>query len=154
MTDAPRLLRDEDDAWRIISERFAQIPDDRFEEPTLTPEGWSPKDVMFHVAGWMADCGLQLERMRDGSFDPTEETRETIERQNQVWFDLSRVVSPADVRSRFPASRRRMIDAFRALGRNLGEPTPEAVEWFEESGALHYAKHDEDLRVFIEATRA
>jgi hypothetical protein len=27
--------------------------------------------------------------------------------------------------------------------------TPVAVEWFEESGALHYAKHVEDLRAFL-----
>ncbi len=47
-----------------------------------------------------------------------------------------------------------MVEAFRALGRAFDERTPEAIEWFEESGALHYVKHDEDLRVFIEAPRA
>ena len=81
---------------------------------------------------------------RAGSFDPTEETREAIERQNQAWFEISRTMDPADVRAGFAASHRRMIEAFGALD----EVTPEAVEWFEESGALHYAKHAEDLRVF------
>jgi hypothetical protein len=53
-----------------------------------------------------------------------------------------------EVRAGFEASRRRMIEA---IG-TLDEITPEAVEWFEESGALHYAKHAEALRSFLEAS--
>lgn len=148
MTDAQRLLSEEDAAWRALCELFARVSDDRFEEPTLTPDGWSPKDAMFHVAGWMADCGLQLERMRAGSFEEEEETRESIERQNRAWFEVSRAMAPADVRAEFAAARQRMVSAFGTLA----EITPGAVEWFEESGALHYAKHERDLRAFLEGT--
>lgn len=145
MIDGPRLLREEQHAWEGLWVCFERIPDERFEEPTLTPEGWSPKDAMFHVAGWMADCAEQLQRMSAGTFEATEETRETIERQNQAWFEISRTMSPADVRAGFTAARERMIEAFDALS----EITPDAVEWFEESGALHYAKHVGDLRGFL-----
>lgn len=154
MIDAPRLLREEEAAWRSIGEGFGLIPDARFEEPSLTPEGWSPKDAMFHVAGWTDDCARQLDRMRLSSFVAAEETRETIERQNRAWFEVSRRMDPAEVRSRFADSRRRMVDAFTALVVALGEATPEAAEWFEESGALHYAKHVDDLRSFVEAVSA
>ena len=146
MSDVQRLLREEEEeGWQALGRCFERTAPDRFEQPTLTEEGWSPKDAMFHVAGWMDGCGMQLERMRDGSFEPVDETPAAIERQNQEWFDVSRTMSPADVRSRFVASRSRMIEAFGTLGR----VTPEAVEWFEESGALHYAKHAEDLRAFL-----
>jgi hypothetical protein len=145
MIDGARLLREEQDAGDALWRCFERIPDGRIEEPTLTPEGWSPKDAMFHVAGWMEDCAQQLERMREGSFDATEETRDTIERQNQAWFEISRTMSPVEVRAGFTAARDRMIEAFGALP----EITPEAVEWFEESGALHYAKHVEDLQGFL-----
>lgn len=145
MIDVERLLREEDDAWQALCRHFERIGDERFEEPTLTLEGWSPKDAMFHVAGWMADCAQQLARMRAGRFEAAEETRETIERQNQAWFEMSRTMSPAEVRTGFTAARERMIEAFGGLG----EITPEAVEWFEESGALHYAKHVKDLRAFL-----
>jgi hypothetical protein len=148
VTDLQRLLREEDNAWRDLDRRFELVGDDRFEEPTLTPEGWSPKDAMFHISGWMDDCAAQLGRIRAGAFDPTEETREAIERQNQAWFEISRTMDPADIRAGFAAARQRMIDALSALD----EVTPEAVEWFEESGALHYAKHGEDLRVFTEGS--
>jgi len=145
VSDASRLLHEEADAWARLVSTFSLVPGERFEEPTFTPGGWSPKDAMFHVAAWMRDCAVQLGRMAAGSFDHMEETREAIERQNQRWFEVSRSMDPADVRADFLDARRRMVDAFGALG----EVTPDAVEWFEESGALHYAKHIEDLRAFL-----
>jgi len=145
MIDRLRLLREEDEAWDTLTRHLERVGVDRFEEPTLTPEGWSPKDAMFHVSGWMEDCGLQLDRIRVGTFDPAEETREAIERQNQAWFEVSRSMTPAEVRAGFEAARRRMVDSFTSLE----ELSPEAVEWFEESGALHYATHVEDLRGFL-----
>jgi hypothetical protein len=145
VTDRDRLLSDERDAWALLCEWFERVPPERFEAPTLTPEGWSPKDAMFHISGWTADCAAQLDRIAAGSFDPGEETREAIERQNLAWFEISRSMSPADVRTGFEASRLRMIDAFAAIT----EISPVAVEWFEESGALHYATHAEDLRAFL-----
>lgn len=145
MIDASRPLRDEAEAWSDLLSTFARVPDGRFEEPTLTPGGWSPKDAMFHVAGWMRDCAEQLARMAAGSFDPIDETREAIERQNQRWFEVSRSMSPGDVRTDFVGARERMVGAFASLD----DVTPVAVEWFEESGALHYAKHVADLRSFL-----
>jgi hypothetical protein len=145
VTDPSPLLQQEADAWARLGSTFARVPDGRFEEPTLTPEGWSPKDAMFHVAGWMHDCAAQLGHIAAGSFDPAEETREAIERQNQAWFERSRSMSPDDVRADFLDARRRMVEAFGAVE----HVSPVAVEWFEESGALHYAKHVEDLRDFL-----
>ena len=149
MIDRERLLREEDDAWQLLAERFDAVPEPRFGEPTLTPEGWSPKHAMFHVSGWMADCGEQLTRMRAGTFDPGEESRDAIDRQNEAWFEVSRSMPDGDVRAAFEPSRLRMLEAFRALD----EVSPDAVEWFEESGALHYATHAEDLRRFLGESR-
>jgi hypothetical protein len=146
MNDREVLLREEDDAWRMLTQRFDAVPEHRFDEPTLTPEGWSPKDAMFHISGWMADCGKQLDRMRAGTFDPDEESREAIERQNQAWFEVSRSMSSGDVRAGFEPSRLRMLEVFRVLE----QVTPDAIEWFEESGALHYAVHAADLRRFLD----
>jgi hypothetical protein len=39
-----------------------------------------------------------------------------------------------------------MLEVFRALE----QVTPDAIEWFEESGALHYAVHAADLRRFLD----
>ena len=149
MTEADRLLAEEDASWRAIREVFERVPLDRFEEPTLTPDGWSPKDAMFHLAGWMRECASHLEAMRLGVAEVIEETRETIEQQNRTWFEMSRTMSPVLVRQRFDESRHRMVDAFGAID----EPSPEAVEWFEESGALHHRKHIADLERFLSVER-
>ena len=145
MTDRERLLAEEAATWRELCAVFERVPEDRFEEPALTPEGWSPKDAMFHVAGWMTECVSHLEDTRGGVTEAPEETRETIERQNRAWFEISRTMSSQRVRERFEESHRRMVEAFGALD----EPTVEAVEWFEESGALHHRKHIADLERFL-----
>lgn len=140
-----RLLSEEVAAWRMLADVFDRVTDDRSEEPTLTPDGWSAKDAMFHIAGWMADCGEQLERMRDGRFDPGEETRESIERRNRDWFEVSRTMSLADVRAELATNRRRMRGVFGTMD----VVTPDAIEWFEESGTHHYEAHARDLRAWL-----
>lgn len=146
--DARMLLADEERAWRELAALFARIPPVKFEDPSVTPEGWSPKDVMFHIGAWLADCGMQLERMRAGTFDAEEETGETVERRNAEWFALSKAMDASDVRVEFTAARQRMVEEFGTLP----EVTDEAREWFEESGAIHYAKHVADLQGWLGET--
>jgi hypothetical protein len=146
MSTAERLLQDEAEAFARLEAAFAAIPDDRFEEPTLTDDGWSPKDAMYHLSGWLRDAGDQLDRMREGTFDPTEETRDAIERQNRAWAEVSRDVPADEVRASLAPARRRLLEALASME----ELTPDAIEWFEESGALHYAAHEPDLRRFLE----
>ncbi len=145
--DIERLLADEDRGWAELREVLARIPADRFEEPSVTPEGWSPKDVVFHVGYWLADCGRVLERIREGTFVPEEEDAVDIEAVNRDGFEVSRALDPATVRSQFEAARMHMREAFGTLP----EVTTDAWEWFEESGPLHYVKHVADLRAWIDA---
>ena len=82
--EAERLAAEEDVAWTELHATFAMIPPDRFEEPKLTADGWSPKDAMFHVAAWCAEAANQLERMRLGTYvDPMIDS----DIQNREWFD-------------------------------------------------------------------
>ena len=144
--DVERLIGEEAAGWARLLEVFASIPDPRFEEPTVTPEGWSPKDVMFHVGYWPADCAGVLERITAGTWDGgAGETPATIEITNREGFERSREMPAAEVRAGFGDGRARMLAAFRALD----EVTPDAWEWFEESGPLHYAKHVEDLAAWL-----
>lgn len=144
--DAERLIGEEAVGWARLLEVFASISDPRFEEPTVTPEGWSPKDVMFHVGYWMADCAHVLERITDDTWDGgADETPATIEIANREGFERSREMPAAEVRAGFGDGRARMLAAFRALD----EVTPGAWEWFEESGPLHYAKHVVDLAAWL-----
>ncbi len=136
---AESLLDAEEAAWHELHAELERLTDEEMERPGLTPDGWSAKDVLFHIGAWSADCGMQLERMRMGTWD---EPHEDVERQNREWFELSRTMDLRIVKAEFAAARTRMVVEFGTMP----EITPPAVEWFEESGPLHYEEHLVDLR--------
>ena len=68
--DLEGLLAADESGWKELVELFAQIPTHRLDEPTVTPEGWSPKDVMFHIGAWLAEArasSTACARARTGS---------------------------------------------------------------------------------------
>jgi hypothetical protein len=140
--DAERILVEEDEGWRALHEVLRLIPAERMEDPTVTPAGWSAKDVMFHVAAWLAEACSYLQRMRAGTFDAAEDpTREEIERMNAEWFAASRTMDVPTVRAELEAARACM----RLAWGELRELTPDAWSWFDESGPRHYSEHVRDL---------
>ena len=143
--DAARLLAEEEEEWRGLRAVFARVPQERFEEPTLTSDGWSPKDAMFHVGGWLADCARVLDEIREGTFDRSVDDALVIADVNHAWFLLSRTMDADTVRAGCEASRLRAREGFATLQ----EVTSDAWEWFEESGPLHYAKHVNDLEAWL-----
>jgi len=142
--DVARLLADEEDGWRRLCARFEAVPAERFSEPTLTSDGWSPKDAMFHVGAWLEDCAQVLDQILLGTFR-REDADEDIEGINRAWFERSRSMAAGEVRAAFADGRRRAVEGFTSLP----QVTPEAWEWFEESGPLHYAKHVRDLEAWL-----
>jgi hypothetical protein len=144
--DAERLLLEEDEGWRALRATLHRVPAERMEEPSVTPEEWSPKDVAFHVAAWLAEAATYLRRMAAGTFDPSEDpTREQIERMNADWFAASRAMDVATVRAELEAARVEM----RLAWGELPEITADAWSWFDESGARHYSDHVRDLRRWL-----
>ena len=142
--DMERLLDQEDAGWHALCAEIGRFTDQELERPGVTPDGWSVKDVMFHIAAWAVDCGVQLERMRMGTWQPPEED---VERQNREWFELSRTMELREVRAELAAARTTMVAEFGSLP----VVTPEAIEWFEESGPLHYEAHLRGLRSWAPA---
>ncbi len=137
--DVERLLDQEDAGWRALRTEIERLTDEELERPGVTPDGWSVKDVIFHIGAWAADCGVQFERMRMGTWVRPDED---VERQNREWFELSRTMELAVVRVELAAARTRMVAEFGTLP----EVTPDAWEWFEETGPLHYGSHLDDVR--------
>jgi hypothetical protein len=141
--DAERLLAEEERGWLELTELFGDVPPERFDEPSVTPEGWSPKDVMYHVAAWADEAATVLGRIaagthREGDLD--------TQAKNEEWFDVGRGLEEDVVRIRFAKGRTSMRQAFA----RLDDVDPNAWEWFDESGPRHYAEHVPDLRSFLE----
>jgi hypothetical protein len=137
------LLADEERGWLALTEVFGDVPPDRFDEPSVTDEGWSPKDVMYHVAAWSEEAAKVLGRIAAGTHrdgDPD------VQALNEQWFEAGRGLDDDVVRIRFAKGRVAMRQVFS----QLTEVDATAWEWFEESGPRHYAEHLPDLRSFLE----
>jgi hypothetical protein len=141
-----RLAAEEDAAWLALHATFELIAPDRFEEPTLTPEGWSPKDAMFHCAAWCAEAANQLERIRLGTYVSE---HLDIEALNAEWFEISRTLDAPTVRAELHATRTRMRQEWCELCEH-NEPTPVATEWYVESGHVHFKDHRRQLEAWLE----
>jgi hypothetical protein len=145
--DVDRLLAQEAAGWRALHATFDTIPPERFDEPGVNADGWSPKDLMFHLGAWCAECGIQLQRIAMGTYDmPDPFETETVDQMNLAWLETSRTLDPPTVLAEFHAARTRMMQAWQALDGITGN----AWEWFEESGPLHYAEHLRELRGWLE----
>jgi len=141
--DVDRLLAEEERGWLDLTEVFGDVPPERFDEPSVTPEGWSPKDVMYHVAAWTEEAATVLGRIAAGTH---REGDVDTQAKNDEWFEVGRGLEDDVVRIRFAKGRTAMRQSFT----QLDDVDADAWEWFDESGPRHYAEHAADLRTFLE----
>jgi hypothetical protein len=144
MPDRQRSLDDEAAGAAAFDTVVATIPGDRWSEPTVTPDGWTPVVVLAHVAGWLDECSDVLEAMRAGTWDP-DAPEEPVEAINGGQASRAAALTPTEAQARIAAARMRARAAWDALP----ELTPDAWSWFEESGPNHYAKHVHDLSAWL-----
>jgi hypothetical protein len=145
--DVARLLDEEDRGWMELTEVFGDVLPERFEEPTLNVEGWTPKDAMYHVARWAEEAATVLGRIAAGTHREGDVDTDGL---NAEWLEEGRGVDADIVRLRFAKGRVAMRQAFEALD----DIDAAAWEWFEESGPRHYQEHLPGLRAFLERTSA
>lgn len=116
------------------------------------PDAWSPTDVLRHVAWWCDEAARVLREMAAGTWtgeDPSSGPGWT-DRVNRRELERSGAMSLEGAREGCTDGRRRMLEAFGALA----DVTPAAGEWFDESGAAHYAEHVPDLERLAGDARA
>ena len=145
MPDRARLLADEAAAAAAFDAVVARIPDDRWTDPTVTPDGWTPTVLLAHMAGWLDECSEVLEAMRAGTWDPDAPT-DPVDEINARQASRAAALTRADAEVLVAAARVRARAAWTALS----ELTPDAWSWFEESGPNHYAKHVHDLTAWLD----
>ena len=146
------LLRREAEGWDRIAGLLEDLSPEQLERPGLTADGWSIKDLQWHVAVWFEDTARVLDQMGAGTWDGRDPSLEPgwTDRANQEAFERSREMPLEDVRTAWREQRGRMLAAFGALD----DVTPAAVEWFEESGPSHYAEHLADLEGWVARVRS
>jgi len=141
------LLRAEAEGWEELDALLARLAPEQLERAGYNPEGWSAKDLMWHVAFWCADAERALGQMGRGTFDASAEPDgpAEIDPINESQLERSRTMPLEGIRAELHRARDGMLERFG----ELAEMMPEADQWFDESGPLHYAKHLHELRAWV-----
>lgn len=136
------MRRDEEQAWGELRAILDRLTPEQMERPGL-PDGWSVKDLLWHLCCWEAEAGRQLARIAAGTYVEQDWDTDAL---NARYLEEGRAQDLPTVRAELAASRTRALEEF---GR-IAELTPPAEEWFGESGAEHYREHLVDLRAFAD----
>ncbi|MEO8292916.1 MAG: DinB family protein [Actinomycetota bacterium] len=134
------LLARETAAYAAFEEAVAAVPPERREEPSL-PEGWSVKDVLWHVAYWWRDGEESFRAIGAGTHVDEEWPAEKTDATNARALAASRVMSIGDVEAELSAARASMLEAFAPVA---GDPV--ADELFTSETIDHYEEHLAGLR--------
>jgi hypothetical protein len=128
-------------AWSDFEGRLSPIPRARWEEPDVL-DGWTLKEMLWHVAGWLRTCAETLEAKRDGTVAAS--TGETVDEKNARFaVEAQRMDAEAvwtgvvDARTRVLRAWSELPEIDRAAARKLADETYE-----------HYPDHLKDLDAF------
>jgi hypothetical protein len=142
-----KLCSQEEAGWNELHGLLDLLSPQELESAILNPDGWAPRDVMFHIGAWQAEAGRQIERMIAGTY---EEPDLDIDALNGEWLALSRGLDLKTAEAELCSSRNRMLQEFASLP----EVTPEAEEWFAESAHLHYQEHLPELDAWVRRNKS
>ena len=142
-----QLIGLERERWQEFQSLLDQIPPSGMHTTTLNDDGWSVKDLLWHMRCWDTEITSELKRIRLGTYvDYDYDTDE----KNARFFDEGRDVEPMLARTEWRAARERAL----AEMARLPEVTPPVDEWFSELAYKHMDDHLPELRRFVEGSVA
>jgi len=150
-TDIRALVEDERRSWGEFQALLASLSPEQAERPGYFLEGWSAKDLLAHVAGWLAEAGQVLEQVRVGSYTGRDEVGVPlgqgmdIEGRNAVFLEANRPQPLRVVHAEAYAARTRLLQD---VGQLVGI-TAVADLWLRKAGPEHYAEHLPRLREWV-----
>jgi hypothetical protein len=141
--DRDELLRVERDRWNEFDRLVRCVPSDRLDEPTLNPDGWSVKDLLWHMGSWDDEIADQLERIRAGTYTEHGWDEDPM---NARYLEEGRRSDARSARELCSRARER-VRAEMDLQPDL---TAAVEDLFSESAYKHMDDHLPELRRFVE----
>jgi hypothetical protein len=134
------LLALERDRWATLMHLVNEVPESRRHETSLTPEGWSVRDLVWHLGCWNDVVTEQLQQMQAGTFDDRFDWQ--TEENNARFLTTGHAVTFAQALAALERSR---VNVIRAM-QGLDDVTPRALELFSETTYMHLDDHVPELR--------
>jgi hypothetical protein len=103
---------------------------------------WSVVDLVAHLGMWLAEAGIQLERIGAGAYEPRDVD---IDALNAEFLSAMRGQPWSVVLTQAEASRQRML----AVWYGLRSRNDAAAWWVAKAGADHYREHLGRLRSWV-----
>lgn len=129
-------------SWAELERALNAVPRARWDEEGLL-EGWTVKEMLWHVAGWLEKCAGSLESMRDGASPPAG-TAETVDERNARFAGEAREMDSDAVWVGTVAARERVRRAWESLP----EIDQAAIQELADETYEHYPEHVLDLGKF------
>ncbi len=137
-----RLAEAERAGWEELASLMGLLTPAQALLPGYFDEGWSAKDLLAHVAGWLAEAGLVLEQIRVGTFVGRDMD---VEAMNAAFLEANRPQPLSIVQTEAHASRWRLLHEVH----ELVDVTGDAAVWLAKAGPEHYAEHLPRLREWV-----
>jgi hypothetical protein len=103
---------------------------------------WSVRDVMGHIGTWLAEAGVQFERIQAGTYEGHDVD---IDALNAIFLEAMRDQPWQVAWTQANAGRTRMRQAWT----ELREPSEEAAWWIRKSAVDHYEEHLDRLEEWV-----
>lgn len=134
----------EERGWAAFMDLLERVPANQVSTPGYYREGWSVKDVVAHVGTWLAEAGVAIERIRNGTYAAAEIDIDVLNAQflaamRDVPFDI--------VRLQAWSARTMLRRQYFSLPI---DPPAEATWWVRKSGPEHYDQHLPRLREWVD----
>jgi hypothetical protein len=145
--DRDEITRKEAEGWAELRAQVDRLRPEQRERPEVNADGWSVRDVLWHIAHWWTDLARMLDEMREGTFTEPQDDDETTDADNAAVLEVSRGMTIAAVEQGVVAARERMLAAW-AAQTELAEP---AERWFTWETIEHYTDHLDEVRDFADS---
>lgn len=145
--DKDALTIRERDAWAALRGIVDGLTPEQREVPGVNGEGWTVKDVLWHIAHWWGHLAELLDQMREGTFVEPPEDDAATDSENARVLEESRAMRPSEVERGLDVTRGRMLEAWTGLP-ELTEP---AERWFVWETIEHYEEHLPGVRALADA---
>lgn len=135
------FLEAEDAGWDQLETLVASLSPEEAEVSGFLP-GWSVKDALAHIAGWLAEAGHELGEIRAHAATDVEVD---VDARNKIFVDANRDQPLPVVLFELRSARRRLLHFLR----DLVEIPPAAEVSVRKAGPEHYAEHLPRLREWV-----
>jgi hypothetical protein len=144
-TSLAEFLQAEEAGWEELQALVGSLSPEQTEMVGYLP-GWSVKDFLAHLAGWLAEAGQALEQIRSGTFT---DGNTDVDARNEAFVDANRDQPLEFVLFELNATRRRLLHHLHGLT----EIPPAAQASLRKAGPEHYAQHLPRLREWVAELR-